>query len=194
MRALDLTGQRFGSWTVLNRAPRPRSSWICQCDCGNVRTVFIGALRSGRSESCGCLKSEKLSLANTRHGHAKHHTGALSPTYLAWFAMLNNDGRRASGLVDLKWHTFENFLADMGEKPDENRFLARLDGSLPYGPGNCEWRRKGLTFNDRTLTINEWSAELGIPVGTLLSRIHRWGLERALSEPPKRRGRPASPT
>lgn len=63
--AIDLSGQRFGRWTVLRRALpeefRRRGSgaiWLCRCDCGNVGTVSGWALRSGGSRSCGCLRDE----------------------------------------------------------------------------------------------------------------------------------------
>lgn len=59
--AKDLTGQRFGKWTVLEKAtlPKPdstgaRSGWLCRCDCGTERIVLARSLRSGASRSCGC--------------------------------------------------------------------------------------------------------------------------------------------
>ena len=53
---LNLVGQRFGLLTVLSRDEsalgKPR--WLCQCDCGNARTVGAKALLSGAMRSCGC--------------------------------------------------------------------------------------------------------------------------------------------
>ena len=63
----DLTGRKFGRWTVLYRAPNvmePRGReaivWHCRCECGTERDVKAGSLKSGQSKSCGCLKSDVL--------------------------------------------------------------------------------------------------------------------------------------
>lgn len=61
----DLTGQRFGRWTVLApvRRPKPRSNgswtdWRCRCDCGTERLVDAKSLTTGASRSCGCAIGE----------------------------------------------------------------------------------------------------------------------------------------
>ena len=61
----DLTGQKFGRLTVVQRAEdriRPngkhRVQWLCKCDCGNYSVVDPSSLHSGNTSSCGCLKKE----------------------------------------------------------------------------------------------------------------------------------------
>lgn len=63
----DLTGQQFGRWTVLSldeekTKEKKHSYWICQCKCGNVKTVDGNSLTAGRTQSCGCLQREKTSI------------------------------------------------------------------------------------------------------------------------------------
>lgn len=57
----DLSGRRFGKWTVLERAYDNSKSkgakWLCQCDCGTKKIVFGKNLRNGTSTSCGCSTS-----------------------------------------------------------------------------------------------------------------------------------------
>jgi hypothetical protein len=56
MRATDMTGRRFGRWTVLARAGNNRhrkAMWLCRCDCGNECVVDGRDLRNGHSKSCG---------------------------------------------------------------------------------------------------------------------------------------------
>lgn len=55
MRLIDLTGQRFGRLTVVERAPnRGRTYWTCRCECGADVEASAGNLRSDRTQSCGC--------------------------------------------------------------------------------------------------------------------------------------------
>jgi hypothetical protein len=54
---VDLTGQRFGAWTVLELLPREARDvrYLCRCDCGAERPVLAGNLRTGKSTRCiGC--------------------------------------------------------------------------------------------------------------------------------------------
>lgn len=66
-RRIDLTGQRFGSLTVVREVgtdSRHQVIWECQCDCGNVTQSTTGALRRGSKKSCGC-----------KQGGFQDHTG-----------------------------------------------------------------------------------------------------------------------
>ena len=64
--ATDITGQRFGKWTVIRRVERPpfmASTAVfleCRCDCGKQGIINGNALRGGRTKSCGCLRSEAM--------------------------------------------------------------------------------------------------------------------------------------
>ena len=53
----DLTGKKFGLWTVLGFYERRKKSyWLCKCACplGTIRPVRVDNLRDGNSASCGC--------------------------------------------------------------------------------------------------------------------------------------------
>lgn len=78
---IDLTGKRFGRWTVLRRAGTygdycgdgyAMPTWLCRCDCGNVRIVTGNSLRMGRTVSCGCYRKEAVSRAQKqRHANER---------------------------------------------------------------------------------------------------------------------------
>lgn len=91
-----------------------------------------------------------------------------------------------------RWHSFENFYADMGERP-EGMTLDREDNNKGYEPGNCRWatRREqtrnrnitiSLSFNGRTQPLAAWAEELGLSYYLLLSRYKAgWSIERLLT-------------
>ena len=63
----DLTGQKFGRWTVLHRAPscvdkrgHVVTMWYCRCDCGTERVIRAQSLKAGTTKSCGCYKANRL--------------------------------------------------------------------------------------------------------------------------------------
>lgn len=57
---LNLIGQRFGRLTVIDDAPNKgrRTQWKCMCDCGNEYIGLTDSLRSGKLQSCGCLRAK----------------------------------------------------------------------------------------------------------------------------------------
>lgn len=81
---IDLTGQKFGRLTVIDRAPNKngRSAWNCICDCGNTIQVISKSLRSGNTKSCGCLHKELVAkqfskdISNQKFGNLT----AIEPT------------------------------------------------------------------------------------------------------------------
>jgi hypothetical protein len=58
----DLTGRRFGRWTVQSRADRGRhgTRYNCICDCGTTRVCNGSHLVSGQSRSCGCIRMDRI--------------------------------------------------------------------------------------------------------------------------------------
>lgn len=60
--AEDLIGQRFGKIVVIEKAPsrNGRGYWLCQCDCGKQKEIRTDNLKTGRTQSCGCLHKEAL--------------------------------------------------------------------------------------------------------------------------------------
>lgn len=61
--SMDIKGQRFGRLVTLEKMPRgtkkDRTSWLCQCDCGNTLVVTTHQLCQGKTKSCGCISTER---------------------------------------------------------------------------------------------------------------------------------------
>ena len=68
-RFIDLTGQTFEKWKVLYRTTNKGSVtyWCCECECGTIKDVSSEDLRKGKTKSCGCSKSEYMSIARKRY-------------------------------------------------------------------------------------------------------------------------------
>ena len=67
----DLTGMQFGQWTVLekdsSKLHKTRDKrWLCECSCGNIKSVLGKYLKNGKSTSCGC--SKRVDLTGQRFG------------------------------------------------------------------------------------------------------------------------------
>lgn len=209
--AIDLTGRKFERLTVLRLEGRRgrRLFWACKCDCGTEIAVRGSHLTSGGTLSCGCLHSERSS-ARTHVLHAANTKTGLSgsATYSVWCGMRSrcSNPRNAyyayyggRGIqVCERWQKFENFVTDMGAKPD-GLTLDRIDNSRGYEPGNCRWvsrriqqnnRRNNriLTYMGKTATIAEWASALGMKFNTLHNRLDTgWSVAKALATPVKKR-------
>jgi len=156
---VDYTGQVFNFWTVKSFTGRDKHNhpiWLCRCECGTEKCVLIGSLRKGVSKSCGCktisLRSEKL----------RKHGMAGTPTYKSWHQMHQRCAGKhghnyyvENGItVCERWGAFENFLADMGERP-VGTTLDRIDGTKGYSPDNCRWADVFTQANNKKTNIKQ---------------------------------------
>jgi hypothetical protein len=74
-KLIDETGKRYGRLAVMWPAGYRghfQVIWLCVCDCGNFTRTVGNNLRCGDSQSCGCLRREKIAKKATKHGLAKH--------------------------------------------------------------------------------------------------------------------------
>jgi len=197
-----MTGQTFNRWTVLERTLPKRGSvaYVCRCTCGVERVVVGTDLRTGHSQSCGCRQRGGDWASRKTHGRTK------TTEYTIWQQMrsrcghpgstsFHNYGGRGIAVCD-RWHKFENFYADMGDRPSKGHSLDRINNDGHYEPSNCRWatrREQGANIRkNRVLALSgvekplaAWAADLSMHPMTLATRLDRWGwtVERALTTP-----------
>jgi len=209
-KVIDLTGQQFGRLTVIKRVENDkydRTQWLCKCDCGHNIITKSYYLRSGDTQSCGCLKKELVSKRFYIHGHTINHDS--SNTYETWSHMIqrcNNPNNKrykdygGRGIkVCEKWTKFEGFLQDMGKRP-EVMTLDRVDNDGDYCKENCKWstrkeqqrntrKNRLITINGITKCIAEWCDFFQKPYYKVQQRIkkYNWTPEEALELVPRRK-------
>lgn len=182
-KRLDLTGRRFERWKVADRADPidNRSAWTCLCDCGSVKDIRAKTLLNGGSKSCGCLQKERAYQANISHGNTSKKSWSIE--YTCWSGMIqrctnpkNRSFERYGGRgieVCTRWRTFENFLFDMGEKPEGNFSLERRDNDKGYCKRNCFWatdhqqrrnkrNNRNFSYAGVTMCLTDWAKRLGM--------------------------------
>jgi hypothetical protein len=144
-------GDRFGRLVVVERAGSRQGNalFACRCDCGNVKVVRGADLRYGATRSCGCLSRE----LSTKHGMWN------SPAYKSWTSMLQRceDPKHKSyqryGGADVtvceRWHSFENFYADLGARPAGTTLGGDSDASDSGEDKRVRVRRQGCRRSSR---------------------------------------------
>ncbi len=190
--ALDISGTRYGKLVALGWGRvQGQRRWLCVCDCGGFTLARLGNLRSGASQSCGCEKEAVLGRSTTTHGLAGTKMHGIwksmkqrceNPNHPRW----NRYGGRGIKVCD-RWQRFENFLADMGERP-QGRTLDRRDNDKGYSPDNCRWAtdeeqnsnltsNRWIEWNGIRDTLSGWARRCQCDPSTVSDRLARHGPE-----------------
>lgn len=205
-KCLDLTGQKFGKLTVIKQAEhyispkgKYKARWFCLCECGNEVIVHADSLKSGRTTSCGCVRKEKTSNINKKHGLRN------SRLYIVWNNMkercynpnhnhYKHYGARGITICDEWKNDFQSFYDwAMSNDYKEDLTIDRIDVNGNYEPSNCRWitnkeqqrnrtNNKLITINGETKCLPEWCELLNLNYNTVRTRInnYHWSPERAL--------------
>lgn len=70
---IDITNQIFGRLTAIKRINESEQSiWLFSCSCGNTISMPADRVKSGNTNSCGCLRRELLINKNKTAKHFKY--------------------------------------------------------------------------------------------------------------------------
>jgi len=120
--------------------------------------------------------------------HGGYLGGVERPEHYIWRSMVARCYRpSASGYnyygakgieVCERWHSYENFIADMGERPSPDHSIDRKDNSQGYSPSNCIWATRSEQQKNKTTT--KWYTD-GVFTGTLVECANRLHISKELA-------------
>jgi hypothetical protein len=174
---IDMTGWKFGKWTVLHRDSSKASKggrvrWECECECGSRLVIDGGQLRSGTTKGCRKCHLKKLRalsfivcrkgpytrafncLVRAARGKGRMHTltlneyiGLVKPSICHW--------------CDGPLSCTEYFVKN---NPDACRAycIDRLDNSVGYTLENCVPCCSKCNYDRGSLDVEEWTAVVNV--------------------------------
>jgi hypothetical protein len=195
----NIDGMRFGKLTAIEIDHKDgyHEFWKCHCDCGNDTIVKKAHLLNGATNSCGCIRRERV----LTHGKSETKlygvwAGIKRRCYNKNQAAYKNYGGRGISLC-ADWFDFSHFYKwaiDNGYK--EGLSIDRIDNNGNYEPKNCRWVDdstqanntrvvKRISYHGETLTYMEWSRKLGAKRNIVWKRIvmQGWNEIKAITTP-----------
>ena len=170
---INMLGRRFGRLVVLYQADsvprkygkslivRSEIRWMCQCDCGTIKSIAGAPLRKKLIVSCGCYQKEIIGRERRTHGMCRtteynSYINAMRRCHEPKDKSYKNYGGRG---IKFNFENFEQFFAEIGPKP-KGTTLDRIDNNGHYEPGNVQWATpKEQSNNTRRKRIESFSNE-----------------------------------
>lgn len=196
----DLTGERFGKITIMERAPNKgrKTMWEYVCDCGKTGVSSAGDISAGRVLSCGCYNREII----TKHGQSHSRLYQIYHDMIARCYNGNSKAYRAYGArgicVCAEWlEDFQSFSEwAMLNGYSDALTIDRIDNNKGYSPENCRWATNKEQANNtrrnvyveacnQCLTYAQWAAILGVSRWNVQKGTRKHGaayIERKLSQ------------
>lgn len=143
---------------------------VCKCDCNKIKSFQLSLILNKSTKSCGCHSAK---MAKNRMAiYAKTHGETLTTEYNTWQSMkkrcLNVNhkyykdyGGRGITVCNSWLNSYENFILDMGKKPNKTLSLDRINYNLGYFKENCRWvTQKEQCRNVRNNINFEYNGEI----------------------------------
>lgn len=194
-------GNKFGFLTVIRELDSKLSVRLFElrCVCGKITKQYLTQLRSGKVISCKCVGLQRAHAAATKHGLSR------SRVYSIWDGMISRCYRAGSGAgwkhygargikTCKRWRKFVNFLADMGQPPDDKSCIDRINPEKNYCKSNCRWAplldcsigtrraiKARVKFNGEMVNISRLARRFSLSEKQLRYRIVERGMKPELA-------------
>ena len=167
MKAIDLTGKKFGKLTVKEFAGNKNGLryWLCECECGNTKQIRRDHLTKGYTKSCGCswrlsrknhnnwqgYEDISLDFFNTikRNSIRRGIVFNITIEYL-WELFLKQNKKCALSGLEL---TFSEIRKD---KTKQTVSIDRKNSNIGYVEGNVQWVHKQINIMKNKLSDDEF--------------------------------------
>ena len=201
-------GERYGRLVILEYHSRGKYrdlKYLCKCDCGKEKVIYLNSLRRGSTTSCGCYRKETTSENSTTHGLTDHRL------YGVWIDMkrrcnnvknsrYKNYGGRGIKVCEEWENNFELFYEwSMHNGYGKKLTIDRIDNDGDYEANNCRWsdmitqqnnttRSRHITIDGETHTMAQWSRIKCLDQGVIKDRLNKlnWTVMEAINTPLQR--------
>lgn len=198
MRALDLTGERYGRLVAIKKVGTDKNKstlWLFKCDCGNEAIKPAKEVRQGHIKSCGCMGKERVDRFIKQYCEPTHGDYGKR-LYRIWQGMkarcycksatgykYYKDVKVCSEWMDYK--VFRDWALNNGYT--DSLTLDRINTHGNYEPNNCRWVSRLVQSNNRNYnrkisymgiekSMTEWLRILGYKSNSTFYRLSKKGM------------------
>ena len=148
-KEIDITNKKFGRWTAIKFSHKDKNGqhyWLCQCECGTVKTVNKISLLQGKTLSCGCYSKEINIIRSTKHNLS--HT-RIYRIYSAIKARCYNEKAlnyvMSKGYKCIQWDVDSVDWKQAGADVEYNRVMKNVkEGSILLFHNNAKYTPENL--------------------------------------------------
>jgi hypothetical protein len=170
---IDMTGQRFGRWTVVERDETRKRKWLCRCECGTEKPVDGASLRSGASASCGgcgsppCSKDDcdepvhAQGLCNTHYRRQQRHGDADRTRQPHRAQSVKEAGLAEARAQMARWPETERTCNKCGETKSITEFAKGDRGHLRKTCKHCKAEQHHQWRAQNPEHVKEWHRRYG---------------------------------